>query len=316
MSDASASILPRKIGNPGPNRAKSGFTPDMLRAFCDLASDSLGELLDARVKVSLDSVGLEPMGDLMPGEGATICGAVVDLNGIERAATFMPDAAAQFHLIDIMLGADASTSEPVVDGPPSPLGDRFCRIATEAVMHALVAACDAGIGPGACVYAGRIDIVHDRELLTIAPPKADVLAIDLTVGFGKSDRAGRFSMHVPLKTVDTISGAAPGGSAQPAYESGPWFDHMKSSVAMMELDAVALLKTERMTLAALSRLDIGDVIALDRDSVTAVTIVLEDGGDLIATGELGTTSGKRVISLDSAPSEGFLEPVRKLLENE
>lgn len=316
MSDASASILPRKIENPGPNRAKSGFTPDMLRAFCDLAGESLGELLDARVKVVLDSFGLEPMGDVLSAEGEPVCGAVIDLNGIERAATFMPDVAAQFHLIDIMLGADASISEPVIEGPSSPLGDRFCRIATDAVMRALAAACDAGIGPGACVYAGQAEIVHDRELLAIAPPKADVLAIDMTVSFGKSDRKGRFSMHVPLRTVDAISSAAPGGSAQPAYESGPWFDHMKSSVAMMELDAVALLRTERMTLAALSRLDIGDVIALDRESVTAVTIVLEDGGDLIATGELGTSSGKRVVSLDSAPHEGFLEPVRKLLEDE
>lgn len=314
MSDAPASILPRKIENSGPARPKSGFTPDMLRTFCDMAGDALGDLLQARTKIDLDSVGLEPMEDVAPREGDVLCGAVIDLNGIPRAVTFTPDTDALFHIVDIMLGADASQGEPVIARAPSPLGDKFCKIATETIMRAFSDACDAGIGPGACILGGQIDVVHDPEMMVIAEPKADIMAITMTVAFGKADRKGRFTMHIPLQTVDAISSVSPGGTARPAYQSGPWFDHMKASVAIIELDTLALLKTEAMTLAGLSRLDIGDVIALDMDAVTSVTLALEDGGDVVATGELGTSSGKRVINLDGPPSKAFLDPIRDLLD--
>jgi len=314
MSDASASILPRKIGTKAPNRAKSAFSPDMLRAFCEAAGEALGTLLDARVRVGLESVGLEPYGDVAPAEDAVFCGAVVALNGNPRAATLLPDDEALFHLVDIMLGGDASHDEPVIVRPPSALNDRFCTTVARTMMHALVDACDAGIGPGACVFGGDIEIAHDREAFSIAAPGADVMAIEMKVAFGMNQRAGRFTMHVPLSTVDAISGAATGGDAQPAYEGGPWFDHMKASVSLMELETIALLHTEQMTLAALSRLDIGSVIPVDIDAISKVTIALEDGGDVIARGELGTSSGRRVVSLSGAPDATFLAPMRKLLE--
>lgn len=314
MSDAQASILPRKIGSKAPNRAKSAFSPDMLRAFCEVAGEALGDLLDARVKVALDSVGLEPYGDVAPARDALFCGAVVALNGNPRAATFVPDDAALFHLVDILLGADASRDETVVARPPSALNDRFCATVARTMMQALAQACDAGIGPGACVFGGDVEIVHDRDALAVAAPAADVMAIEMAVVFGMASRAGRFTMHVPLATVDAISGAGGGGDAQPVYETGPWFDHMKASVSLMELDTIALLHTERMTLAALSRLDVGSVIPVDADAIARVTIALEDGGDIIASGELGTSSGRRVVSLSDTPDTAFLAPVRKLLE--
>ena len=314
MSDAQASILPRKIGNKAPNRAKSAFSPDMLRAFCEVAGEALGDLLDARVRVTLDSVGLEPYADVAPAEDAVFCGAVVSLNGNPRAATLMPDDAALFHLVDIMLGGDASQDESVVARAPSALNDRFCKTVIRTMIRALVEACDAGIGPGSCLFDGEVEIAHDREALTIAAPGADVMAIELKVSFGMAERAGRFTLHVPLATVDAISGAGGGNDAQPVYESGPWFDHMKTSVSLMELDTIALLHTEQMTLAALSRLDIGSVIPVDIDAISKVTITLEDGGDVIATGELGTSSGRRVVSLSGHPNAAFLAPMRKLLK--
>lgn len=316
MSDASASILPRKIGNRAPNRAKSGFSPDMLRVFCDRAGDALGVVLDTRTRITLESVGLEPLSDVLPEEGSEICGALADLNGIKGAVTVLPDKAALFHLVDIMLGGDALEDEPILERPPSSLNDRFFEIVVDALIKALASACETTIGPGSCLYDGRIKVVHDGAELITAPADSDLLAVELSMTFGVSERRGKFSMLVPLTTIDAISGAGPGGVAQPAFESGPWFDHMKTSVSLMELETLALLHSERMSLAALSRLDVGSVITLNREAVSTVQIALEDGGDIIASGELGVSSGRRVICLDDAPNESFLAPLRKLVESD
>jgi len=289
----------------------------MLRVFCEMAGEGLGKALDARTRVTLESVGLEPLVDVVPEEGSPVCGVVVDLNGIRGAVALLPDGPALFHLVDIMLGADASAGEPVVERPSSPLGDKFCKTIADTLMQSLEDACGTAIGPGSCVYTGSLEVVHDGADLAIAPPKADVMAIELALSFGAGERRGIMTMLVPLTTIDAISaGAGSVGGTQPAYEGGPWFDHMKSSVSLMELDTVALLHTEQMSLAELSRLDIGSIIPLDRESVKSVRIALEDGGDTIASGELGVSSGKRVISLDDAPNEAFLAPVRKLIEDE
>ncbi len=313
MSDASASILPRKIATRAPSRAKSGFSPDMLRVFCEVAGESLGELMDTRVKVSLESVGLEPLKDVVPAEDSPVCAAVVGLNGIEGAASLLPDGNALFHLMDIMLGGDPAENEPVVECEPSSLVDQFCANVSDLLMRSLVQACDAVIGPGSCVFDGKVEIVHEGAGLLIAPLKSDVMTIEIAMLFGGGEREGKFSMLVPLTTVDAVSGAGSVDKKQPAYENGPWFDHMKSSVSLMELDTVALLHTEQMTLAALSRLDIGSVIPLNKEAVTSVKIALEDGGDIIASGELGVSSGRRVINLDDAPNHAFLAPIRKLI---
>jgi|GEM_PF-5630607 len=315
MSDAAASILPRKIGNKAPNRGKSGFSPDMLRVFCEQASEALGLLLDARVKVALDSVGLEPLTDVIPEEGTAVCAAVVDLNGITGAATVLPDGPALFHIVDIILGGDADSDEAVVDSAPSSLGARFCNKATDALMRALVTACDRTIAPDSCVYSGRVKIVQDGADMLIVPAKSDVMAISLTVSFGQGERKGKVSMVVPLTTIDAVSSAASGRAAtQPTYEKGPWFDHMKTSVSLMELETMAVLQKEPMSLAELSRLDIGSVIPVNVDAVGNVQITLADGGDVIATGELGMSSGKRVVSLGDKPNEAFLAPVRNVIE--
>lgn len=316
MSDAPASILPRKIGNRAPNRAKSGFSPDMLRTFCDRAGDTLAALLDCRVKVSLDSFGIEPMGDVVPAEDAKVSAALVDLNGVIGAATLMPDASAMFHLVDLMLGGDAEKEEAVIERAPSSLSDRFCKLTTDAMIRALHGACEIAIGPGACYYNGNIRMVREGADMAIAPAEADVMTLSLDLIFGPGLRKGKLSMIIPLTTIDVISGGGGAAGTEPAYEDGPWFEHMKTSVSMIELNTVAVLHREQMTLADLSRLDIGSVIPLEREAVSAVKVSLADGGDVIASGELGIATGRRAISLDGPPNAHFLEPMRKVVTQE
>ena len=312
MSAEAAAVLPRKLSKPKGARSKSDFSPDMLRKFCDRAGAALSILLGERTIVTLDSIGVEPIGDVLPNPGEPVCAAVAGLNNIVRAAVVLPDNAMQFHIADLMLGGDVMIDEPIPTRAPSKLDQNFCKTLSDLLMTALADTCNAVIGPERCHYSGRIALVDDVEDLAIVPRTADIMVIKIEAAFGLAGRRGGVAIQVPLSTIDAISSTS-AGKGEMVIEEGPWFTHMKSTVAEIEMEALALLHTERMSLAALSRLDIGSILPLNDDAITSVAIMLEEGGDIIASGELGIHSGKRAISLDNPPDEGFFAPIRSLL---
>ena len=305
-------ILPRKIGTKATARKRSAFSPDMLAAFCAEMGETLGTLLDTRVAVTLDSFGMEPMGDALPGPDDTICAGIFDANAIERALMVLPDDAMLFHVSDIMLGADVMVDEPVVPPPPSTLKDGFCLAVCNAVMTALESTCDTAIGPSALRPGAKAAIGHDREAVLIVAPETDVLSVRCAIALGKGGRTGSLAIHLPLSTIDALSATTSGKAASPVFKDGPWFDHMKSAVAEVELEAVAVLHTEQMTLATVSRLAIGDVLKIEADEVNSVAVVLADKGDLVVSGELGIRAGKRAISVNTPPDAVFVGAARQL----
>jgi len=81
----------------------------------------------------------------------------------------------------------------------------------------------------------------------------------------------------------------------------------------MELETIGILHSEKMSVADISRLDIGTVIAVPGTAIEDMPIVLEDGGDVISGGELGSSSGKRIVRLSGPPNAAFLEPLRQVM---
>lgn len=311
MSEPSALSL--KIGNRPSPRQRSAFSPDMLLSLCSAARETLGALLETKVTVTLDSVGLEALADALPDEGPSLCAAVMQVNGIVNAATVLPDDRTLFHVIDIMLGADPSTDEPVEAGMPSALYDRFCIAFADAVTGALKQVCHDSFGAGSFVQGLQTRLAHDREALFIVPATTDILTVRFTVEFGRGGRVGAFALHLPLHVIDSISGASDRKSA-PFVEDGPWPTHMCATVLGMELEVLARIHTESMTLAALSRLEIGQILPLSSNAVGSVSVFLEEGGDFLTSGELGIRSGKRAVSVDSPPDAAFLKPAMRLAD--
>ena len=310
----SASVLPMKIGKRPAGRSRSSFSPEMLGEFCAGIGEALTDLFAAKTIVSLDSVGVERFGDLIEGLGDPVNAAMIGLNGTSNAALLCFDSAIVFHAVDILLGGNAKADIEPSQRPASALDDRFCDTLANAVILAFGDACDQLIGQGAYTSGSVGAIRHDKASLDIAPPKSDALSVRMAVTIGPAGRSGRIDLHLPLSTVDLICGGGTGKTAQSFTDNGPWFAHMQSSVLEMELEMIGILHTERMSVAELSRFDVGSVIPLPSKVIAEVPLLLDDGDDLISTGELGASSGRRAVRLSCPPSEEFFSPLQELLD--
>ena len=67
-----------------------------------------------------------------------------------------------------------------------------------------------------------------------------------------------------------------------------------------------------MSVAEISRLDIGTVLTLPRQSIENMPLLLEEGRDVIATGELGASSGRRILRLTNRPNDAFFAPAQMM----
>jgi len=296
MTDAMISALPKKIGKRPSGRSRSSLSPKILSDFCSELSGALTQLLDIKTAVSLESVGLEPFDEVTASLPDPMSVALVNLNGVSNASMICLDNSIVFHVVDLLLGGDANANELPAPRSPSALDDKFCRALADAAVLSFCKACDLMIGLGACVGRCSDDIEHNRANLDIAPMKSDVLAIRMAINIGQAGRTGAIEFHIPLTSVDLICG-------------GPG----ETTDLEMQLDMIGVLHTESMSVADLSRLDVGTIIQLPNNAIASVPLVLEDGGDFISEGELGASSEMRTIRLCKPPDEVFLAPLFSLL---
>jgi len=312
MSDASSLVLEKKASGRQAAKPRSLSSPAMLKEICDAVGASLTAAFDVKTVVSLDTVGVEPLGDLAAALDDPATAAIMELNGIRNAAMFCLDPPLVYHAVDIVLGADPDEDVAATPRTPTQMDDRLCSTLTEAVIAAFAGACNASMGSGTITQSRLVSLVHEPEAMEITPAAADALCVRMEVVIGKGGRSGKIELHLPLATIDLISSVSSASSGEPeTFGKGPWFEHMFQSVKDMELETIGILHTERMTVGEISRLDVGTVLALPRTAINDMPLVLEDGGDLITAGELGSSNGKRIIRLSEKPNDTFLEPMRR-----
>lgn len=312
MSDNTKAILAKKLAEPPRKKSRSSFSPEMVETVCVRIGAALSLMFSAKTYVTQQSIGVEPLPDLLAALADPATGAILSLNDMTDAGLMCFDPALVFHAIDVMLGAKADQSAEPADREPSALDDRLTAKIAERLLDVFAATCNETIGDGAVHGQSIKRLSHDRTTLEIARGKADFLCIRLKVVIGRGGRGGMLELHLPMTIVDLIGQEAGSGAASIPLGSGPWFDHMRDSVLDLELETVGILHTEQMSVAEISRLDIGTVLTLPRQSIENMPLLLEEGRDVIATGELGASSGRRILRLNKRPDDKFFAPAQMM----
>ncbi len=314
MTSASDTVLGKKAAKGQPARARSAFSPAMLDQICLDLGVSLAGLYKVKTAVTLESVGVEPYRDAVDAlaEPATV--GFIELNGTLNSAKVCFDPNLVFHTIDVMLGGEPEATAEPAPRPSTELDDRFCKRLAENVIGTFSATCNDVMGAGTVAAWRLSDIKHAKNTMELTVETAEVLCVRTRVQLGQGERSGLLELHVPLTTIDALSKANASGGQSISMPNGPWFEHMRDSVLEMELDAIGILHTEKMSVADISRLDIGSVITIPGKAIAGMPLVLEDGGDVISEGELGSASGKRIMRLSEPPNAKFLEPLRQVLD--
>jgi flagellar motor switch protein FliM len=312
MSEGTKAILSKKLAEPPRKKSRSSFSPEMVETLCTRIGAALTLMFSAKTYVTQQSIGVEPLPDLLEALADPATGAVLSLNDVSDAGLMCLDPSLVFHAIDVMLGAKADDSAEPADRLPSALDDRLTAKIAAHLLDVFAATCNETIGEGAVHDQAIKRLSHDRTALEIARGKADFLCIRLKVVIGRGGRGGMLELHLPMTTVDLIGQEAGSGASSIPLGSGPWFDHMRDSVLDLELETVGILHTEQMSVAEISRLDIGTVLTLPRVAVENMPLLLEDGRDVIASGELGVSAGRRIVRLNKKPDEKFFAPAHMM----
>lgn len=290
---------------------KSNIPSGMMARFAEQFGAAIELLTGAPVKAEVSAVNEKPLHDCAGDPEASSLFAILDLFGAKKSAYLRPDSALLYHAVDIMFGADPESDDTPKPRPPSALDRKLGKSLGDAAAQLFAAVVADSVGPPPqpnCACSGMAD---DFRSAAIARETASVLLIEMTFSFGNSARKGMVEFCIPLATLDLIFGGASKGPVLRASKD-PWFQHMKTAVVDLELEMLAVVHTEQMNVAALSRLDVGDVLHLPKECIATTRLILGGDRETLSSGELGATAGRRAVRLSAPPCRTFFDPLIQL----
>lgn len=221
-----------------------------------------------------------------------------------------------YHLIDLMLGGDASIAPVPITRTFTEIDMALCRLAHEGLLGAFteaLAACFGRPPARALQLAGQR---QDIAQLRFAPEHVDVLVYDIALDIGGAARAGNMRLVLPLAMLDVICAILRDeGGVRREEPSDLWGVTMRHAAlgARVAIDAVA--QRRRMAVSDVMRLGIGDLLELPPNALTDIQLMMAQPGGrraAVASGRLGTYQGEKVVKLDVAIDPRVRESLRML----
>lgn len=222
-----------------------------------------------------------------------------------------------YHLIDLMLGGDASVAPVPITRTFTEIDMALCRLAHEGLLNAFteaLAACFGRPPAKALQIAGQR---QDIAQLRFAPEHVDVLVYDIALDIGGAARAGNMRMVLPLAMLDVICAMLrdEGAGTRREEPNDLWGVTMRHAAlgARVTLDAVA--QRRRMSVSDVMRLRPGDFLELPPNALEDVRLTMAQPGGRrapVASGRLGAYQGEKVVKLDLAIDPRVRESLRML----
>lgn len=308
---SSESIIVRKLAKIETGGQDKSLPVDLFNDLCLLIEKTRRPLFHARIRARVERQETLPFSDVLAGltEPAPI--AIHSIDGPDRPALIAVDPALAFHATDLMLGGDAGDAPALMTRPFTVidnvvLGQMIDALATDFLS------CLSAARPGAKIEGiRRLSLEHETAMARVVPATSRTLVVRLTLLLGEAGREGSVAFVLPATTLDALGGV----SATPAT-TDPWALKMRAATLEMEIEAVAAACRTQMTVAELSRLDIGQVLPLPAEALGDVALLVEteDGTADIARGRLGAHQGHKAIKLHEQPDTHFLAPMRALID--
>ena len=132
------------------------------------------------------------------------------------------------------------------------------------------------------------------------------MVFGMTLGLGEAGRRGRFQLILPLSALDVIRASIQVRNEAAARDrpNDLWKTLMRRAAASAPVRVDAVLHRQRLSLAALQALHVGQVLEIPRQSVEQVRLTIPQPGGrtaLLAQGRLGAYQDHKVVKLLSPP---------------
>ena len=313
-----ANVLSRKLRHGGVARSPLADT--------DLLGETFARGVEDRIRLLVKTViGTETaaprVSRLADATGSVTGPAVLGLVDVEDADTpglIAVESDLAYHLIDLTLGADAGQAPEPVARPLTAIDMALCRLHLDAILAAFGHAIGANLGRPLTKGLAVRDLRQNLSQLRLAPDYIDVLVFGMTLSLGEAGRRGRFRLILPLSALDVIRASIQVRNEAAARDrpNDLWKTLMRRAAASAPVRVDAVLHRQRLSLAALQALHVGQVLEIPRQSVEQVRLALPqpDGRTaLLAQGRLGAYQDQKVIKLLTPPDRRVVAHINRAL---
>lgn len=312
MSDPSDSNLlhrkvasARKINAPLP-RASEVFTV-LTKELETEARRYLATLVEAMIM----DVEIKSFSDVLDAMSMPAMIAILDVDGTDRAALINLDLDLVYHVVDLRMGGSPSDLPEFGARRPTSIDSAMCKPLVDMIL--------AGLSTGLQKSFGVIDEIpmscptfeHIPMSANIAPERSDVLCVKVSLDIGESARSGDFELVLPFATLDMLNLRLKSSASITSNSRDAWAGHMLDVVLQTEMTVRPVIHSAEYSVAEISRLEVGGVLALEPNAHMAVDLTLDSLGDSqkIGKARLGALKSKKALKLLDDPDPEFFAPL-------
>lgn len=315
---ASSGVLARKLKQRGIARSPLPDSEFVGQAFARQFEKALRPLVKAPVGAMVIDGRTVKVAEALQGVPVPAMLCLVGLEGTKGQGLLMFDSDLAYHLVDLMLGGDASVAPLPIARTFTAIDMALCGLAQAAALGALAEAVAAAFGrplPASFQIAGQM---QDIGQVRLAGPHVDLLVYSVALDIGSAARSGIVNLMLPLGMLDVICAAMQtrADALPPDEATDLWRVQMGRAATLAPVVLDAVLHTQRMSVDAALALKVGDVIEVPPGAVGEVKLLIDQRGGRrahLATGRLGAYRGAKVVKLDGAPDPRVGEHVRRAL---
>ncbi|MEM7670846.1 MAG: FliM/FliN family flagellar motor switch protein, partial [Pseudomonadota bacterium] len=210
-------------------------------------------------------------------------------------------------IVDLRLGGDPSRSTPAQVRAITEIDMTLCEEFIDRVLHAFSRAMAMVLEATEIPKLSLLEYEQYSSLVSIAPDNADVLVIKATVDVQTDPQGAEFDFVIPLSALDTFKSASRNSALKAMTDTSAdlWHDHMTQVAQLSAARLNAVLHSFMMEAQDLEELTAGQVIALPRQCLGSVDLILEGASAQapLATGRLGNLEGQKAVRLMVPPDD-------------
>ncbi len=302
---AETSVLSKKLRQGGVARSPLAETDLIVESLARGVEDRLRPLVKTAVSVTVDTVAVVKLAGAIGRIAAPAMMGVIEVEDADTPALIAFDAALANHLIDLTLGGDPATAPDPAARPFTAIDMALGRLHLDALLQAFSHALGIGFGRPLTKALRIRDQRQNLSQLRLAPDYIDVLTFAASVGLGEAGRRGHISLVLPLSALDAIRASVQARDTQARERPNDlWKALMRRAAANAPVEVDAVLHRQRLSLAALQALRVGQVIEIPRQSVEEIRLTIPQPAGrtaVLASGRLGAYQDRKVVKLATPP---------------
>lgn len=315
---ATNNVLLRKLRHGGVARSPLADTEILGETFARGVEDRVRSIVKTMIGTEVAQTRVTKLSEATrPIAGPSILG-LVDVEDADTPGLIAVESDLANHLIDLTLGGDAGFAPEPVTRPFTAIDMALCRLHLDAIIAAFGLAIGANLGKPLTKGMAVRDMRQNLSQLRLPPDYIDVMVFGMTLNLGEAGRRGRFQLILPLSALDVIR-ASIQVRAEAAARDRPndlWKTLMRRAAANAPVRLDAVLHMQRLSLAALQSLHVGQVLEIPRQSVEQVRLAIPQPGGrtaIIAQGRLGAYQDQKVVKLLTPPDQRVVLHVNRAL---